>query len=68
TQGEGLRIRSQPGLTGEQLFLGFDTEVYTVIDGPRDIDGYTWYNLAAINDQTRIGWAASNFLTLIPKP
>jgi hypothetical protein len=68
TQGQGLRIRSQPGLEGRQLFLGFDTEVYTVIDGPRDLDGYTWYSLAAINDQTRTGWAASNFLTVIPKP
>jgi hypothetical protein len=68
TQGAGLRIRSQPGLQGKQLFLGFDTEVYTVIDGPRELDGYTWYDLAAINDQTRAGWAASNFLTVIPKP
>jgi hypothetical protein len=68
TQGAGLRIRSQPGLQGKQLFLGFDTEVYTVIDGPREVDGYTWYDLAAINDQTRAGWAASNFLTVIPKP
>jgi len=68
TQGEGLRIRSQPGLDGKQLFLGFDTEVYTVVDGPREVDSYTWYYLAAINDQTRTGWAASNFLTVIPKP
>ena len=68
TQGDGLRIRSQPGLQGKQLFLGFDTEVYTVVDGPREVDGYTWYYLAAINDQTRTGWAASNFLTVIPKP
>jgi len=68
TQGEGLRIRSKPGLDSEQLFLGFDTEVYTVLDGPREMDGYTWYHLAALNDQTRTGWAASNFLTAIAKP
>jgi hypothetical protein len=68
TEGQGLRIRSDPGLNGKQLFLGFDTEVYTVTDGPREVDGYTWYQLAAINDQTRVGWAASNFLTEIPKP
>jgi hypothetical protein len=68
TQGQGLRIRSQPGLNGEQLFLGFDTEVYTVVDGPRDLDGHIWYSLVAINDQARTGWAASDFLTVIPKP
>lgn len=68
TQGEGLRIRSEPGLSGKQLFLGFDTEAYSVLDGPRDVDGHAWYYLAAINDQTRTGWAASDFLTIIPQP
>lgn len=68
TQGEGLRIRSDPGLNGKQLFMGFDTEAYTVVDGPRELDGYTWYFLSAINDQSRTGWAASNFLTVIPQP
>jgi len=68
TQGEGLRIRSQPGLKGTQLFLGFDTEAYTVLDGPRDVDGYTWYYLEAINDQRRTGWAVASFLSPIINP
>ena len=68
TQGEGLRIRSQPGLNSPQLFLGFDTEAYSISDGPREVDGYTWYYLVAINDQKRSGWAVSNFLTLIQNP
>jgi hypothetical protein len=68
TQGQGLHIRSEPGLNGKQLFLGFDTEAYTVLDGPRQVDGYTWYYLGAINDQKRTGWAASNFLTVITNP
>ena len=68
TQGEGLRIRAEPGLNAKQLFLGFDTEAYTVVDGPRQVDGFSWYYLAAINDQKRTGWAASNFLTPIMNP
>ncbi len=68
TQGEGLRIRSDPGLSGGQLFLGFDTEAYTIMDGPRELDGYSWYYLSAINDQKRTGWAASNFLSPIINP
>jgi hypothetical protein len=68
TQGQGLRIRSEPSLNGNQLFMGFDTEAYTILDGPREVDGYSWYYLAAINDQKRTGWAASNFLTLIINP
>ncbi len=68
TQGQGLRVRSDAGLNSKQLFLGFDTEAYTVIEGPQLADGYSWYRVTAINDQTRTGWAASDFLTLIPKP
>ena len=68
TQGEGLRIRSQPGLTGEPVFLGFDTEVFLVQDGPRELDGYTWWYLVAPYDENRAGWAAADFLTYIAAP
>ena len=68
TQGEGLHIRSAPGLNSQQLFLGFDTEAYKVMDGPRKLDGFDWYYLAAINDEKRTGWAASNYLTAVINP
>lgn len=68
TNGEGLRIRSEPGLTGESVFLGFDSEVFLVEDGPREADGYVWWYLVAPYDQTRAGWAAANFLNYIPAP
>ena len=68
TNGEGLRIRSQPGLTGEPVFLGFDTEVFLVQDGPREADGYVWWYLVSPYDDARAGWAASDFLTYIPVP
>jgi len=68
TEGEGLRIRSEPGLNSEPVFLGFDSEVFLVQDGPREADGYVWWYLVAPYDQTRAGWAASNFLTYVPAP
>ena len=68
TEGQGLRIRSEPGLDGEFVFLGFDSEVFVVQDGPRVVDGYTWWYLTAPYDETRVGWAASDFLTYIPAP
>lgn len=66
TEGTGLRFRQSPGLDGVELFMGFDTEVFNVLDGPRQADGYTWYYLAAVNDANRKGWAVSQFLTTIP--
>jgi hypothetical protein len=68
TNGEGLRIRSEPGLNGNPEFLGFDSEVFIIQDGPRSVDGYTWWYLVAPYDQSRAGWAAADFLTYIPPP
>jgi len=68
TGGEGLRIRSEPGLNGTPDFLGYDSEVFIVRDGPREVDGYTWWYLVAPYDETRAGWAASDFLSYIPAP
>ena len=68
TGGEGLRIRSAPGLTSESVFLGLDSEVFLVQDGPREVDGYVWWYLIAPYDEARAGWAAADFLTYIPAP
>ena len=68
TEGQGLHIRSAPGLSSDQLFLGYDAEVFLVKDGPRQADGYAWYYLVAPYDTTRAGWAASTFLNIIPPP
>ena len=68
TDGEGLRLRSDPGLGGTPAFLGYDDEVFEVRDGPQVLDGYTWWYLVAPYDETRAGWAASYFLGAIPSP
>jgi hypothetical protein len=68
TEGQGLRIRSTPGLSGAQQFMGFDAEVFRIQDGPREVDGYTWWYLVSNYDDGRAGWAASNFLEFIPSP
>lgn len=68
TEGEGLRIRSEPGLNGEFEFLGYDSEVFIIKDGPRQADGFIWWYLVAPYDETRNGWAAADFLSYVPAP
>ena len=68
TEGEGLRIRSSPGLNGDTVFRGDEAEVFMVRDGPQTADGYTWWYLVAPYDQTRAGWAAANYLVVVPAP
>ncbi len=68
TEGEGLRIRSAPGLNGDTVFFGEESEVFIVRDGSQVADGYTWWYLVAPYDETRAGWAAADFLAVVPSP
>jgi len=68
TEGDPLRLRAAPGLSGEPVFLGYAEEVFEVRDGPQTADDYTWWYLVAPYDETRAGWAAAAFLSPIPAP
>ena len=68
TEGEGLNIRDEPGLGTEVVFLAFDSEVFEVGEGPLVVDQITWWFLVTPVNADRSGWAASNYLTLIPNP
>ena len=68
TEGEGLRIHSEPGLNTETVFRGEEAEVFTVQDGPREADGYVWWYVVAQYDEARAGWAAADFLAVVPPP
>ena len=65
---DGLRIRSAPGLNSDTVFRGEESETFIVKDGPRQADGYTWWYLVAPYDSTRAGWAAAEFLAVVPSP
>lgn len=68
TGGDGLRLRSEPGLGGEIEFLGLEAEVFLVEDGPVLEDGYTWWFLTAPYDESVQGWAVSNYLQTVQNP
>jgi hypothetical protein len=68
TSGEGLRIRSGAGIDNPPRFLGMDSEVFKVADGPKHSDNLTWWYLVAPYDDTRSGWAAADYLSVVPNP
>ena len=68
TEGAGLRIRSAPGLNSDTVFRGEEAETFKVNDGPKQADGYTWWYVVAPFDETRAGWAAADFLAVVPAP
>jgi hypothetical protein len=68
TGGDGLHIRSDPGLKSASLFLGYDSEVFQITKGPQQADGYTWWFLTAPYDKARSGWAAQSYLSVLQAP
>ena len=65
TNGSGLRIRNNPGLSAQVNFYAMDNEVFLIQDGPIEQDEYTWWYLTAPYDINRSGWAAADFLVVI---
>jgi hypothetical protein len=68
TGGDGLRLRADPGLEGTVRFLAIDGEVFQVMDGPRQADGYSWWLLQAPYDPNVAGWAVDNFFVVVQNP
>ncbi len=68
TGGDGLRLRIDPGLTSDVRLLGADGEIFQVRDGPVDADDFTWWYLVGVEDESRRGWAVSNYLDVVPEP
>jgi hypothetical protein len=68
TDGEGIRVRAAPGLSTDTVFFAEESEVFVVRDGPQTVDDYTWWYLVAPYDNNRAGWAAANFLSVVPSP
>jgi hypothetical protein len=65
---DGLRLRAAPGLNQPIKFVGIESEVFRIGDGPRVQDDYTWFYLIAPYDETVRGWAVSNYLLPIQAP
>jgi hypothetical protein len=62
---DGLRMRASPGLENEVRFVAIEAEVYKVIDGPQTVDGYVWWHLQALYDESLAGWAVAQYLDVI---
>ncbi len=65
TEGTGLAIRQGPGIDFTYFFVANDGDQFSVEDGPRSADGYTWWYVVDPTDENRAGWAVSNYMTVI---
>jgi len=65
TGGTGLRLRSDPGSSGDTVSIATESEVFLVIGGPQLVDDVTWWKLEAPYQTARSGWAAADYLIQI---
>jgi len=65
TQGAGLKIRPNPGTGGETSFIAMDGDLFVIIDGPDERNGYSWWKLQGFEDKSLVGWGASDYFSLI---
>ncbi|HJP41307.1 MAG TPA: SH3 domain-containing protein [Dehalococcoidia bacterium] len=64
--GDGLRLRSAPGLDTEIFSVLPDTTIVTIISGPVTTDELNWWE---IDTPAGVGWSAEDFLELLlPTP
>jgi len=68
TGGEGLRLRAEPSLSASTNYVGLEDEVFRVLEGPEEQDGYLWWLLEAPVNSSRNGWAVSNYLEVAQNP
>ena len=67
TGGEGLRLRERPGLDAPIKFLGLESEVFQLGEGPVEQDGFTWWLLENPYDAAKFGWAVGDFLYVLSR-
>ncbi len=62
TAGSGLSLRSSPGVNNERVDIAAEGETFTVVGGPVEADGLTWWQLQDAEAPQRAGWAAARYL------
>lgn len=68
TEGEGLRLRSAPGLSAGVNLVALESEVFEVRGGPQEADGYAWFYLVNPFSASENGWAVATYLRPLDGP
>jgi hypothetical protein len=62
-----LNVRELPGVIDvDVVFRAPENTLFTIVDGPSQGDGLTWWRIQDPTNGQRAGWAASNYLEVVP--
>jgi hypothetical protein len=61
-----LNVRDAASITASTIiFRAQEGERFSIVEGPVQGDGFTWWRIRDTNDPTRQGWAVSNYLSVV---
>lgn len=61
-----LNVRDRAGVTGTSiLFRAEEGERFSIVEGPTQADGFTWWRIQDPLNASRSGWAVSNYLSVL---
>lgn len=64
--GDELNIRDTAGVLGTNVLFRFpEGTLLTVVDGPTQADGFTWWRIQNASIPSQVGWAVSNYLQVV---
>jgi hypothetical protein len=62
-----LNVRDSTAINEQNIvFRAVEGEIFTVVEGPSQASGFTWWRIQDPDNPTRVGWAVSNYLKVIP--
>jgi hypothetical protein len=64
TAAKGLNLRAQPTTKGAIVVTVKEGDALTVVEGPQQADGFTWWKLRTTDNKE--GWGAADWLVLKP--
>lgn len=62
TEGFGVAVRQGPGRTYSFFYVAQDGQIFQVLEGPQEADGYRWWKVIDPQDSNNEGWVAQDFI------
>jgi hypothetical protein len=68
TGGDGLRLHDTAGVSSKVNYIALESELFIVMDGPIETDGYIWWQLQDPYTDRATGWGVANYLIVVQNP
>jgi len=65
TGGDGLRMREDPGMDSEILYLAREGEDCIILEGPKIEENLIWWKIQSLEEENKSGWSVQTYMNTI---